>query len=96
LEGFYRGWTCKEAWLKAVSLGLTWPPSWFSVSPGPGQAARLVDVQGDPEAPGRWSLACFEPVPGYLGALAVEGRGLRAACFDFAIEAHVVGIEEAT
>jgi 4'-phosphopantetheinyl transferase len=96
LAGFFRGWTCKEAWLKALSVGLTWPPSWFSVSLRPGELSRLVDVQGDPEAPGRWSLASFEPVPGYVGALAVEGRSWRAVCHDYSHEADAKGIEGAT
>jgi 4'-phosphopantetheinyl transferase len=86
LEGFFRGWTCKEAWLKAVSIGLTWPPDWFSVSLGEGVPSRLLEVQGDPEAPARWSLCCFEPAPGYVGALAVAGRQWRAVWLDCRIE----------
>jgi 4'-phosphopantetheinyl transferase len=81
LEGFFRGWTGKEAWLKAKSTGLTWPPDWFSVSLTPGAPLRLLDVTGDPKAPDRWALASFTAAPGYLGALAVEGWGLRLASF---------------
>jgi 4'-phosphopantetheinyl transferase len=85
LEGFFRGWTGKEAWLKAKSTGLTWPPDWFSVSLTSGAPMRLLDVTGDPKAPERWALASFTAAPGYLGALAVEGWGLRLASFHYSL-----------
>jgi 4'-phosphopantetheinyl transferase len=85
LEGFFRGWTAKEAWLKAKSTGLTWPPDWFSVSLAPRAPLRLVEVAGDPGAPRQWTLASFEPAPGYLGAFAVEGSGLRVGFFDYCL-----------
>jgi 4'-phosphopantetheinyl transferase len=95
LEGFFRGWTCKEAWLKALSLGLTWPPDWFSVALAPGTPSRLLEVQGDPEAPARWSLLCFKPAPGYLGALAFDGRDWQAVCLDFRLSGQASGFQGA-
>jgi len=82
LEGFFRGWTGKEAWLKAKSTGLTWPPDFFSVSLTPGTPLRLLDVKDDANAPGQWSLASFTAAPGCLGALAVEGCRWNMASFD--------------
>ena len=82
LEAFFRGWTGKEAWLKANSTGLSWPPNWFSVSLAPDAPLRLLEVTGDRDAPERWALASFRAAPGFLGALAVDGTGLRLASFD--------------
>ena len=86
LEAFYRGWTAKEAWLKARSTGLTWPPNWFSVSLAVDAPLRLLEVAGDPEAPDRWVLASFTAGPGFLGALAVDGRDLRLASLNYSLE----------
>ena len=94
LEGFFHGWTCKEAWLKATSVGLVWPPDWFSVSLAPGAPSRLLEVRGDPGAPERWSLTSFEAAPGYMGALAVEGWGWQAVYYDYPLHAsaHTAGL----
>jgi 4'-phosphopantetheinyl transferase len=66
-------WTGKEAYLKASGLGL-------SVSPADVDVVALLDemlglsVRGSAAQRGRWSLRAFEPGPGYVGAIAVEGR----------------------
>jgi 4'-phosphopantetheinyl transferase len=91
LAGFFHGWTRKEAWLKAASAGPGWPPDSFSVSLGPGTPCRLLEVQGDPEAPEHWSLTSFEPAPGYVGALAVEGWGWTVVCYDDSLEDRAQG-----
>ena len=44
----------------------------FAVTVDPNEPARLLQVDGDPEAPLRWTLCELRPATGYLGALAVE------------------------
>lgn len=87
LEAFYRGWTAKEAWLKARSTGLTWPLDWFTVSLAPGSPLRLLAVDGEPAAPQHWSLLSFEPALGCIGALAVEGAPGPVDFFDHPLPA---------
>lgn len=75
--GFFRGWTCKEAVLKGIGCG-----------------ARDLDrcvVDLDPRCPPRivgptetamsWNVACWEPMAGYVAAVAfrceIEGNGER-------------------
>ena len=48
------------------------PADRFVVSVHPQEPPRLVHVDGDPQAPSRWSLRELSPAAGYLGALAVE------------------------
>ena len=81
LEGFFNCWTRKEAYVKAIGAGLGELLTGFSVSLVPGAPARLVHVDGDPEAPDRWSLAALEPAPGCVAAIAVEGRPARLECY---------------
>jgi 4'-phosphopantetheinyl transferase len=72
-EGFFNCWTRKEAYLKAVGEGLAAPLDSFDVTLLPGEAPRMLTLQGDPERAARWFFQCFQPADGYIGALAVEG-----------------------
>lgn len=76
-EAFIRGWTRKEAYLKATGIGLDVPLSTVSVSLEPSEA-RLLTVQSDPEEAPHWRLADLRPAPGYCGALAARRHGWSA------------------
>lgn len=66
--GFFHCWTRKEAYVKALGLGLSYPLYAFTVSVAPGEPARFIsDERG-------WTLASFEPAPGFQAAL-VTGAG---------------------
>ena len=79
LEAFFKFWTCKEAFLKAMGHGITRPMDRIEISLAPGEPARLLSVDGDLSEASRWSLWTLEPAPGYIGALAVEGSDLLLA-----------------
>ncbi len=63
ITGFYNCWTRKEAYVKALGLGLSHPLDAFTVSVTPGEPACFTS-----DEPG-WTLASFEPAPGYQAAL---------------------------
>jgi len=65
LSGFYRGWTCKEAYMKAVGMGFSLTSSSFDVAFLPDETTRLVS--NDPH----WTLANFEMEPTLMGAYAL-------------------------
>ncbi len=73
-EAFFNCWTRKEAYIKAIGDGLMHPLNSFDVSLAPGEPARLLNVEGDPEKASRWSLKSLNPAPGYVAALAVAGQ----------------------
>lgn len=68
--GFYNCWTRKEAFVKAIGLGLPYPLDAFTVSVAPGAPARLIAGGAG------WSLSSFEPAPGFQAAL-VRGEADR-------------------
>jgi len=70
LLAFFRCWTRKEAYLKALGEGLSKGLSTFHVSCGPEQTSRVFDAS----SPQQWLSHQFEPAPGYVGALAVINR----------------------
>ena len=65
VDGFFNCWTRKEAYVKALGMGLSFSLDAFSVSVAPGEPPRLIEA-----SPG-WSLSSFEPAPGYQAALVV-------------------------
>ena len=71
---FFRCWTRKEAYIKAIGSGLSHPLDTFDVTLAPGEQAALLRVQLDPEAITRWSLFDLDVETGYAAALAVEGQ----------------------
>jgi len=73
-EAFFAGWTRKEAYLKALGDGITRPLDSFDVTLTPGQPARLLRVADAPAECERWALHAFTPMPGFIAALAAEGR----------------------
>jgi 4'-phosphopantetheinyl transferase len=82
---FLRCWTRKEAFLKACGDGLSRSLRDFSVSLSSDGPARLLNVDWDPDEVSRWSLLELACIPGYLGALCVEGSGWRATCGEWPV-----------
>lgn len=71
---FFRCWTRKEAYIKAIGSGLSHPLDTFDVTLAPGEPAALLRVEREPEAIARWSLFDVDVAPGYAAALAVNGE----------------------
>lgn len=75
-EAFYKGWVCKEAFVKALGDGLSCPLDKFDVSLVPGEPAKLLSIEGDSREASRWSIQYLKPAPDYVGAIAVKSRTL--------------------
>lgn len=69
VEAFFRCWTRKEAYIKAIGKGLSQALDAFDVTLAPGAAALL---RADEDDASRWLLRDIEVGEGYAGALAVE------------------------
>jgi 4'-phosphopantetheinyl transferase len=89
---FFRGWTRKEAFIKAVGQGLSFPLHGFRVSLG--ETARLLEIAGDPAAASHWTLTALTPGEGYLGALAAPKPDCRVRVYTRLTAAEAVAIAE--
>jgi 4'-phosphopantetheinyl transferase len=77
LPAFYRGWTRKEAYVKAVGEGLSIPLDRVHVSLRADEAARIVELQPGEDGPPGWTLHHLEPAAGWVGALAYRSAPRR-------------------
>lgn len=70
LAGFHKYWTCKEAVLKATGEGLSVPLDSVAVPLADAfesSGSTFVFQNGTD-----WKVECFEPLPGFAGAIAFE------------------------
>lgn len=82
LAAFYRGWTRKEAFIKARGLGLSLPLDQFDVTLQGDVPPQLLATRDDPAEAERWRL-CDLPCPaGYAAALVVAGQGWQTSVWD--------------
>jgi 4'-phosphopantetheinyl transferase len=73
-EAFFRCWTCKEAFVKALGDGLSTPLDGFDVSLAPGEPSRLLQTKPDSTEAERWIMKSLTVEGGYSAALVVEKR----------------------
>jgi 4'-phosphopantetheinyl transferase len=72
-RAFFGSWTRKEAYLKAIGVGLVGPPSEIAIGNlrlSGDCAARLEDK---PEELNGWVVGTIAMPPGYCGAVAIRG-----------------------
>ncbi|HZC59950.1 MAG TPA: 4'-phosphopantetheinyl transferase superfamily protein [Chthoniobacterales bacterium] len=69
---FFRCWTRKEAYVKAIGDGLAIPLNRFQVTLLPGVPARFVQIAGDMGTAKDWTLHDLAVAPDYVGALAYQ------------------------
>jgi 4'-phosphopantetheinyl transferase len=69
---FLRGWTCKEALIKAVGTGVL-ALEGFDVELDPDRPPAVLAVRHAAFVGTRWAVGVWEPAAGFVAALAVEG-----------------------
>lgn len=71
---FFRCWTRKEAFIKALGDGFSRALDSFEVAFRPGAEPAILSVDGDPAEGARWKVADLAPGLGFAGALASPTR----------------------
>jgi 4'-phosphopantetheinyl transferase len=69
-QAFFRCWTRKEAFIKAIGDGLAIPLNRFQVTLLPGVPPRFVRIASEMGTADDWTLDHLNLAPGYIGALA--------------------------
>ncbi len=79
--GFFQCWTRKEAFIKAIGQGLSFPLHQFDVSLGPHTKARLLATRPDCSEAARWSFLVPTIPRGYVGAAVVKAPEGVVSCW---------------
>jgi 4'-phosphopantetheinyl transferase len=87
-SAFIKAWTQKEAFVKAIGRGITYPLRDVEVSVRPGEAGGLIGLRPGEHSVSDWSLTCFEPADVNMAAVAVALPSIRLSYF--------AGLEEAS
>lgn len=75
-DDFYRTWTCKEAFIKATGLGLSFGLSNFEIDFS-NEKSALKSIHGDDDAAKKWMVKPFAPnLENYFAAIAVSKPGV--------------------
>ena len=69
VAAFYRCWTRKESFIKAIGEGLSCPLDSFEVCFGLDQPARLTSVKGDESLAALWRMVDLPGFAGYAAAV---------------------------
>ena len=80
-KAFFNGWTRKEAYLKARSVGISSGLNHFAVSFQPVDSVRLISYERYPEEVASWSFHDILVDPASAGAVAVR-VSLSIRCFN--------------
>lgn len=80
VPAFFRCWTRKEAFIKALGDGLSRPLDSFAVTVESDRPPRIEWALGEPELASLWSLHHLEPRTGYVAAVALPHPNARVEC----------------
>lgn len=80
---FFSAWTRKEAYVKAIGLGLIKPLDSFAVSIGNASEPELLWCAENFNSRKQWSIIDLKPAPGYFGALAIESIEKKVQTYNF-------------
>src|SRR5215203_285073 len=81
--GFFYCWSRKEAFIKAVGEGLSFPLDKFEVSLEPNKPAKLLATNWQPKDVSKWSIYSLSPEANFVGSLVIEGLLEKVKCWNW-------------
>lgn len=93
LRGFFLCWSRKEAFIKALGEGLSYPLQQFSVTFGSGTSSRLAAISDEPAEAARWTLRGFDiDDHEYAAAYAVRAAGVQERFWTMSFDREVTHV----
>jgi 4'-phosphopantetheinyl transferase len=83
VDAFAACWTRKEAFIKAIGEGLSYPLHQFDVSLAPGDTPALLRIGGSLDAAAHWCMAAMNPAADYVAAVVAAASVHRFRYLDF-------------
>ncbi len=83
IKYFIDVWTCKEAFVKAIGKGLSFPLKEITVPMKSNQPVKLLKVENHALAGERWKLISLDVKPGFSAALAYENWDAKLKFFEW-------------
>jgi len=83
IKAFFKWWTRKEAFLKALGTGLAQSMDMIDISIFYGEETVGEKIEVSPDEISKWSIHDIEPVPGFAAAFAVEQKNWRLHCWQW-------------
>ena len=74
-EIFYKIWTSKEAYIKAIGKGLSFSPNRISLVQKTDNELFINEINGDKDY-SRWKLITFKPHPDFISSVVIENDSL--------------------
>ena len=84
LRAFYQVWTGKEAFIKAIGRGLSFPLGQFRVEANPERPRALLGIDEPDHDAAAWQMAAADPAPEYIATVTWNGPAQTVARHDFA------------
>ena len=82
-ETFFNWWTRKEAFIKAVGEGLSYPLWEFDAALAEEKSLDSSTILGGAQEGPGWSMWDVRPADGFTGAVVVKGRGWDVHCWQW-------------
>jgi len=77
---FFQYWTRKEAFLKAIGEGVSFPMERCDVSQINGTVLSSAEIENDHDEYSNWFIQDLFPTDGYAAAIAVKGNNWEISC----------------
>lgn len=76
-ELFYNVWTGKEAFIKAIGTGLSFPLKEIEFKINNNKKIEFQSIHGDLSYREKWNIFTSNPIPNFISSLVVENSGLK-------------------
>ena len=82
-DAFFRAWARKEAFIKAIGEGLSYPLKQFDVTLAPADPAKILRINQREKEAAAWYLTDLPPLPRFSSALVAAQGNWQLSCWQW-------------